>query len=171
MIFQKDTVKITLGAPLWLTSLKVVQISQISSQRLITSLEGFRPSKNQPMYSNQRFLYLVFSRRTYQINPLDASYQNSLCSGEYHICQTALGQKLNCTILYFTPWNVLLCFVFLLTHFYCSIGLPLLGVLLLGCVLLLCYYRRQSPFNISRSLIWSYKFDISGLKIDDTGSQ
>jgi len=31
-----------------------------------------------------------------------------------------------------------------------SIGLPLLGVLLLGCVLLLCYYRRQSPFNISR---------------------
>jgi len=31
-----------------------------------------------------------------------------------------------------------------------SIGLPLLGVLLFGCLLLLCYYRRQSPFNISR---------------------
>ena len=58
-------------------------------------------------------------------------------------------------------------FVFLLTQFDCSIGLPLLGVLLLGCVLLLCYYRRQSPFNISRSLIRSSSSVISGLKIDD----
>ena len=48
-------------------------------------MEGFWPSKNQPMYGNQRFLYLAFFRRTYQINPLDASYQNSLCWGEYNI--------------------------------------------------------------------------------------
>ena len=62
-----------------MTSLKLVQISQIYSQRLITPMEGFRPSKNQPMYGNQRLLYLAFFRHTYQINPLDASYQNSLC--------------------------------------------------------------------------------------------
>ena len=64
-------------------------------QRLITPMEAFRPSKNQPMYGNQIFLYLAFFRRTYQINPLDASYQNSLCSGEYHIWKLLL----NC------PWS------------------------------------------------------------------
>lgn len=31
-----------------------------------------------------------------------------------------------------------------------SVGLSLLGVLLLGVILLICYYRKQSPLNISR---------------------
>ena len=85
MIFQKDTVKITLGVPfMTYFSENGTNFTNIF-QRLITPMEGFWPSKNQPMYGNQRFLYLAFFRRTYQINPLDASYQNSLCWGEYHI--------------------------------------------------------------------------------------